>query len=74
MTILEVVAILVGAALGWVSGTLKAHLHSLRRPQSSVGADDESHPDLAAPPGPQQPRGGRATEHQPHAARQAQFA
>lgn len=73
MTILEVVAILVGAVLGWASGALKAHLHSLRRPQGSASAGDESHPDVAAQPDPRRPGGGRATEHQPHAARQALF-
>lgn len=74
MTVVEVVAILTGTVLGWASGTLKAHLHSLRRPQGSAGAGDESHPDVAASPDPRRPGGGRASEHQPHAAGQALFA
>ena len=42
MTILDVLAFLVGAALGWASGTLKAHLHSLRRPTASLRPGGES--------------------------------
>jgi len=74
MTILEVVVLLVGAALGWASGALKAQLHSLRRPQSSLGPGGECHRGLATAAAPQPPRGGPGNEQQPHAARQALFA
>jgi hypothetical protein len=39
MTMADVLALLVGAALGWASGALKAHLHSLRRPQAPCGRE-----------------------------------
>jgi hypothetical protein len=42
MTMLEVVAALAGAALGWSAGALKAQLHSLRRPQRSPGSGGDS--------------------------------
>jgi hypothetical protein len=48
VTTLDVLAILVGAALGRGSGALKAQLHSLRRPQASLRAGDECRPGLAA--------------------------
>lgn len=74
MTILEVVAILVGAVLGWASGALKTQLHSMRRPRSSLGSGGECHRDLGAGDAPQRPRGAPGHLHQPHAARQALFA
>ena len=74
MTILEMVAALVGAALGWASGTLKAQLHSLRRPPSSLGSGGECHPGLAAPTAAPRPREAPRNEPRPHAARLALFA
>jgi hypothetical protein len=72
MTILEIVAVLVAAALGWASGALKAHLHSLRRPPSSLGSD--CRPGLAVLAEPAQPREAPRNEQKPHAARQRPFA
>jgi hypothetical protein len=67
MTMLDVFALLAGAALGWASGSLKAHLHCLRRPQASLRAGGSCHPDLVTLPAPgrDQPRavGSRRVAH-----------
>jgi hypothetical protein len=58
MTMLDVLALLVGAALGSASSALKAHLHSLRRPPASLRAGGECHRGVPALPAPVQlPRG-----------------
>lgn len=67
MTI-EVVALLVGAALGWASGALKAQLHSLHGPPGSLGSGCRS--GLAALAEPAQPHDAPRNEKKPHAARQ----
>ena len=52
MTMLDVLALLAGAALGWASGSLKAHLHCLRRPRASLRAGGSGYPDFATLPAP----------------------
>ena len=68
MTFVEVVAILVGAVLGWVSGTLKAQMYSLRGPEGSLGAGGAGHHVPTVPP---RPRVARGEERRPRAAMQA---
>lgn len=72
MTIVEVVAILVGAALGWASGALKAQLHSLRGPQGSLGSGGDCRRGFTAPAAPR--RDAPENEQQPHATRQVMAA
>ena len=62
MTILEAVALLVGAALGLASGALKAHLHSLRRPQCSLRAGSDGQGDHAMATEPRRSTGPAADE------------
>ncbi len=49
MTMPDLLALLAGAALGWVSGAWLAQLHSLRRPPASLGPTWKRHRDVAVP-------------------------
>ena len=58
----NVLALLLGATLGWASGALKAHLHSLRRPQAFLRAGGECRLDLPVLPAPVRPPGDPGTQ------------